>query len=166
MSSRILVVDPHTVIADLLRVSLEVEGYEVETASSTVDTMLQMERCEFSLALVNLSLPDGDGLRLLRLLKGKAPSLEVIMMTGSMTGSGSSSSTVVEATGQGAFHFLFKPFDLNEMLTLVGKALERRQFMAENSDLLRKLAQLGDKTAIIGNQEMDPRGSGDDPNLT
>ena len=138
MSSRILVVDPHTGIADLLRVTLEVEGYEVETASSTVDTMLQMERCEFSLALVNLSLPDGDGLRLLRLLKGKDPSLEVIMMTGSMTGSGK----VVEATEQGAFHFLFKPFDLEEMLTLVGKALERRRFVAENSDLRRKLAEL------------------------
>ena len=58
-------------------------GYEVETASSTARANQHMERHEFSVALVNLTLPDGDGVRLFRLLKSRDPSLEVILMTGS-----------------------------------------------------------------------------------
>jgi DNA-binding NtrC family response regulator len=102
MRSGILVVDPHTLVADLLRETLEVEGYELETASSTDGATQQIERRKFSLALVNLSLPDGDGLHLLPLLKREDPSLEVIMMTGSSP----CNAMVVEATGQGAFHYL------------------------------------------------------------
>jgi two-component system NtrC family response regulator len=123
MSSRVLVVDPHADIAELLRRALERGDYEVETASSTASAIAQMERHEFSVALVNLRLPDGDGLRLLRLLKSRDPSPEVILMTGSCP----SNATVAEATQQGAFHFLFKPFDLDEMLTVVANAERRRK---------------------------------------
>ena len=123
MSSRVLVVDPHAHVVELLCRVLALGDYEVESASSTASAIAQMERHEFSVALVNLSLPDGDGLRLLRLLKGRAPSLEVILMTGSSP----SNATVTEATEQGAFHFLFKPFDLDEMLTVVANAECRRK---------------------------------------
>jgi DNA-binding NtrC family response regulator len=123
MGSRVLVVDPHAEIADLLRRALRLADYQVESASSTASALAQMERHEFHVALVNLTLPDGDGLRLLRLLKSCAPSLEVILMTGCNP----SNATVVEATEQGAFHFLFKPFDLDEMLTVVANAECRRK---------------------------------------
>src|SRR5262245_49148087 len=112
MSSWVLVVDPHAHIGELLRRTLKLGGYEVETASGTASAIAHMERHEFSVALVNLSLPDGDGLRLLRLLKSRDPSLEVILMTGSSP----SNDMLAEATEQGAFHFLFKPFELDEML--------------------------------------------------
>ena len=136
MSSRVLVVDPHANIADLLRRALEFGDYEVETASSTASANWQMERHEFSVALVNLSLPDGDGLGLLRLLKSGDPLLEVILMTGNCP----SNAPVVEAAERGAFHFLFKPFDLEEMLTVVAKALEHRLFLAANTEFRRRLA--------------------------
>jgi two-component system NtrC family response regulator len=123
MRSKVLVVDHHADIAELLRRALELGDYEVESASSTASAIAQMERHEFAVALVNLRLPDGDGLRLLRLLKSRDPSLEVILMTGSCP----SNATVVEATEQGAFHFLFKPFDLEEMLTVVANAELRRK---------------------------------------
>ena len=123
MGSRLLVVDPHANIAELLRRALELGDYQVESASSMASAIAQMERHEFAVALVNLSLPDGDGLRLLRLLKSRAPSPEVILMTGCNP----SNATVVEATEQGAFHFLFKPFDLDEMLTVVANAELRRK---------------------------------------
>src|SRR5581483_10377875 len=118
MKPRILVVDDETVIAENLRLTLEREGHDVETAANTVGAMLRMETREFALAIVDLILPDGDGLHLLRLLKAKDPSIEVIIMTGH-----GSISKAVEATKQGAFYFVAKPFDADEMLMLVGKAL-------------------------------------------
>jgi DNA-binding NtrC family response regulator len=90
-------------------------------------------------------LPDGDGLHLLRLLKGKDPSLEVIIMTGH-----SSISKAVEATKQGAFYFVAKPFDSEEMLTCAAKALERRRLVAETSELRRKLAEQAGYGHMLG----------------
>jgi DNA-binding NtrC family response regulator len=145
MKPRILVVDDEPIIADNLRLTLEREGYEVETAASTVSAMVQIEDREFSLAIVDLMLPDGDGLHLLRLLKGKDPSLEVIIMTGH-----SSISKAVEATKQGAFNFVSKPFDAEEMLTLVVRALERRHLLAETSELRRKLAEQAGYGQMLG----------------
>jgi DNA-binding NtrC family response regulator len=112
---RILVVDDESVIAENLRLTLEREGYDVETAGNTVGAMLRMETREFALGIVDLILPDGDGLHLLRLLKAKDPSIEVIIMTGH-----GSISKAVEATKQGAFYFVAKPFDADEMLMLWG----------------------------------------------
>jgi DNA-binding NtrC family response regulator len=133
--SRILVVDDEATIADGLRLILEREGHAVETAGSTVTAMVQANRQRFDLALVDLMLPDGDGLHLLGLLKEKDPAVEVIIMTAH-----SSIPKAVEATKRGAFYFVAKPFDADEMLLLVGKALERRGLVAEASDLRRRLA--------------------------
>ena len=145
MKPSILVVDDESMIADHLRLTLNHEGYEVETAGSTVSAMLRIEEQEFSLALVDLMLPDGDGLHLLRLLKAKDPSLEVIIMTGH-----SSIAKAVEATKQGAFYFVAKPFDSDEMVMLVAKALERRRLVAETSELRRRLAEQSGYAQMLG----------------
>src|ERR1700730_16389463 len=141
MKPRILVVDDETVIAENLRLTLEregrnvetaanTEGPTVETAANTVGAMLRMETREFALAIVDLILPDGDGLHLLRLLKAKDPSIEVIIMTGH-----GSISKAVEATKQGAFYFVAKPFDADEMLMLVSKAVQRARLPADQAGL-------------------------------
>ena len=145
MKPRILVVDDEPIIADNLRLTLEREGYEVETAGNTVTAMLRVDEREFSLALVDLVLPDGDGLHLLRMLRGKDASLEVIIMTGH-----SSIGKAVEATKQGAFYFVAKPFDAEEMLSLIGKALEHRRLVAETMELRRKLADQAGHGRMLG----------------
>jgi DNA-binding NtrC family response regulator len=142
---RILVVDDEPIIAENLQLILEREGYEVETAGNTVTAMLRADEREFSLALVDLVLPDGDGLHLLRMLKGKDASIEVIIMTGH-----SSIGKAVEATKQGAFYFVAKPFDAEEMLSLVVKALERRRLVAETQDLRRKLTEQAGYGRMLG----------------
>ncbi len=145
MRPRILVVDDESIIAENLRLILEREGYEVETAMNTATAMLRAEEREFSLALVDLVLPDGDGLHLLRMIKSKDSSLEVIIMTGH-----SSIGKAVEATKQGAFYFVAKPFDAEEMLSLVGKALERRRLVAETQELRRKLTEQAGYGRMLG----------------
>ncbi|OGK78262.1 MAG: hypothetical protein A2X52_13490 [Candidatus Rokubacteria bacterium GWC2_70_16] len=145
MRSRILLVDDEPAIADWLRIVLGGEGYDVAVAGDVAGAMAQMAQHEFALALVDLVLPDGDGLGLLPLLKSKDPALEVIIMTGH-----SSIPKAVEATKQGAFYFVAKPFDSAEMLTLVAKALERRRLLAETSDLKRRLAEQAGFDDILG----------------
>jgi DNA-binding NtrC family response regulator len=145
MKPRILLVDDEPAIADWLRIVLEGEGYDVGVAGDTVSAIGQMTEREFSLALVDLVLPDGDGLQLLQQLKSKDPAIEVIIMTGH-----SSISKAVEATKQGAFYFVAKPFDSAEMITLVAKALERRRLLAEASDLKRKLAEQSGLGELLG----------------
>src|SRR5262249_50578689 len=132
----VLVVDDEPSIADGLRLILEREGYAVDTAGSIAEGAACLDTQDFALALVDLVLPDGDGIGLLKLLKARDPDLEVIIMTGH-----GSISKAVEATKEGAFYFVAKPFDSGEMLTLLGKALERRLLLAETSDLKRQLAE-------------------------
>src|SRR5262249_5773209 len=95
--SRDPVVDPHADIADLTCRTTTLDASEVETASSPHRAIAQLKRHAFSVALVNLPLPDADGLPLLRLLKSRDPSMEVILMTGCLP----SNVTVVEAGEQG-----------------------------------------------------------------
>jgi DNA-binding NtrC family response regulator len=89
------------------------------------------------MAIVDLMLPDGDGIALTRELKKRDPTLEVIIITayGSVR-------RAMEATkGAGAFHVLEKPFDPEEVLGLVRNALEHRKLVAENTDLRRRLGE-------------------------
>jgi DNA-binding NtrC family response regulator len=136
MKPAVLVVDDERAIAESLRLILERDGYVVETAGSTAEAAARLDGRDFSVALVDLVLPDGDGIGLLRLLKSRDPDIEVIIMTGH-----GSISKAVEATKEGAFYFVTKPFDSAEMMTLLGKALERRRLLAETSDLKRQLAE-------------------------
>jgi DNA-binding NtrC family response regulator len=142
---RLLIVDDEPSIADGLRMVLQAEGYEVEVAGTTVAALVRVEEQAFALAVVDLVLPDGDGLHLLRLLKAKAPDLEVIIVTGH-----SSIAKAVEATKQGAFHFVAKPFAPEELTALVAAALKHRRLAAEASDLRRRLVAQGPSGEIIG----------------
>ena len=136
MKPEVLVVDDEPAIAEGLRLILEREGYVVQTAVSIAEASARMDDADFSVALVDLVLPDGDGMGLLKMLRSRDPDIEVIIMTGH-----GSISKAVEATKEGAFYFVTKPFDSAEMLTLLGKALERRHLLAETSDLRRQLAE-------------------------
>ena len=136
MKPEVLVVDDEPAIAEGLRLILEREGYAVQKAVNIAEAAARMDGGDFSVALVDLVLPDGDGMGLLKLLKSRDPDIEVIIMTGH-----GSISKAVEATKEGAFYFVTKPFDSAEMLTLLGKALERRRLLAETSDLRRQLAE-------------------------
>src|SRR5262249_37229090 len=129
---------------------LEREGHAVQTAVSLAEAGARMDADDFSVALVDLVLPDGDGMGLLKILKNRDPDIEVIIMTGH-----GSISKAVEATKEGAFYFVTKPFDSAEMLTLLGKALEQRHLLAETSDLRRQLAeQLGYGEMLGGSPTM------------
>src|SRR5437660_8547167 len=128
---RILIVAAEPMMSDSLRQHLMEEGYAVDTAANGQEAIDLFDGGAHHLVICDLQLPDMDGLTLLRHMKDAKPATEVIVVTGY-----GSVQTAVEATKAGAFYFVDKPFDVEELLPLVEKALERRELMAETADML------------------------------
>jgi DNA-binding NtrC family response regulator len=97
-------------------------------------------------AIVDLMLPDGDGLVLTRELKTRDPALEVIVITAY----GSVKKAMEATKGAGAFHVVEKPFEPDEVLGLVKNALEHRKLAVENSELRRRLVEQTADSEILG----------------
>ena len=111
---------------DSLQLNLRAHGSEVSTAETAEQGLKLAESTHFDVALTDLQLPDLDGIEVLKRLKAPAPDpdtpdIEVIMITGY-----GSIRNAIEATKAGAFFFLEKPVDIDQLVVLIEKALERR----------------------------------------
>src|SRR2546422_11697717 len=142
---RVLVVDDEPMMSDSLRRHLSDEGYAVDTAASGAEAIDLFDGGAHHLAICDLQFPDMDGLTLLRHMKDAKPATEVIVVTGY-----GSVQTAVEATKAGAFYFVEKPFDFEELLPLAEKALERRELISETANMLRQLSTRSEDFNMIG----------------
>jgi len=141
----VLVVDDEPTVLDGLRLTLEADGYAVRIAGSVQTALSLVAQADLQAAIVDLMLPDGDGIALTRELKKRDPSVEVIIVTAY----GSVRKAMEATKGAGAFYVLEKPFDPDEVLGLVKNALEHRKLVAENSDLRRRLAEQSADSEIL-----------------
>ena len=146
MRHMVLVVDDEASIADGLRMTLEAEGYSVRIAGSVRTALAAVTHAEAHVAIVDLMLPDGDGLALTRELKARDPALEVIVITAY----GSVRKAMEATKGAGAFHVVEKPFEPDEMLGLVRTALEHRKLLVETTALRRRLVDQTADSEILG----------------
>ncbi len=146
MKQTVLVVDDEPSIADGLRLTLETEGYSVRIAGSLRTALASVAQVDAQVAIVDLMLPDGDGLALTRELRTRDPALEVIVITAY----GSVRKAMEATKSAGAFYVVEKPFDPDELLGLVRKALEHRTLIAENAELRRRLADQTADSQILG----------------
>ena len=142
----VLVVDDEPSIVDGLRLTLEAEGYAVRIAGSVATALDAVVQGDVQAAIVDLMLPDGDGLALTRELKKRDRAIEVIVITAY----GSVRKAMEATKGAGAFHVLEKPFDPDEVLGVVAHALEHRKLLAENTDLRRRLVEQAADSEILG----------------
>ncbi len=142
----VLVVDDEKTIADGLRLTFESEGYAVHAVGSVREALAGGAQPEPHVAIVDLMLPDGDGLSLTRELKRRDPALEVIVITAY----GSVRKAMEATKSAGAFYVLEKPFDPDEMLGLVKNALDHRRLSTENADLRRRLVEQISDSEILG----------------
>ena len=142
---RILVIDDEPVMADSLRTNLMDEGYSVDTAATGAEAIELFDQGGHHLAICDLQLPDMDGLEVMRHMKDARPTTEVIVVTGY-----GSVARAVEATKAGAFYFVEKPFEFEEIQPLVDKALERRELVAEAANMRRQLSTRSEYFNIIG----------------
>src|SRR5881396_356037 len=136
MKGHILLVDDATDIRELLGAVLR-ENYEVTEADSGAALKQAYSRPQPDVILLDIKLPDADGLDLLPQIKKQWPETEVVVLTGNAT-----FEAAVEATKRGAYHFLNKPFDTQGLLVTVERALEHKQQNEENSTLRRALSTM------------------------
>lgn len=146
--ARILIVDDEPMMADSLRQNLAEEGFEVDTAGNGADALSTFDGAHHQLVICDLQLPDMDGMDVLRHIKDAHPSTEVIVITGYGT-----VARAVEATKAGAFYFIEKPFDFEQIMPLVEKAIERRELVAETENMRRQLSTRGEYFNIIGSSK-------------
>jgi DNA-binding NtrC family response regulator len=146
MRQTVLVVDDEASIADGLRLTLEAEGMSVRLAGSVRTALAVVAQTDVQAAIVDLMLPDGDGLTLTKELKARDPAIEVIVITAY----GSVRKAMEATKGAGAFHVVEKPFDPDEVIGLVRNAFERRKLVVENSELRRRLAEQAADSEILG----------------
>ena len=149
MKHKILLVDDQQELRSILAESFRARGYDVMEASDGASLRAAFPGQQPEVALLDLKLPDADGLELLTALKANWPDTEVIVLTGFGT-----LDYAVEATKRGAFHFQTKPHN-DGIFNLVERALERKQQSQENSKLIDALKRMsGDSSPIFHSPQM------------
>ena len=130
MSARILVVDDEEiVIRSCLRI-LEGNGYEIDVAHDGHDALRKVESNTYDVMILDIMMPNLGGMEVLRRIKETHPDIDVIMITGL-----SQIDTAVQAMKLGAFDYISKPFEPDELKLVVQRARERRQLLQENLNL-------------------------------
>ena len=145
-SARILLIEDDTRAAVSLEKMLTSEGYAVTVAHRGDEGFACAQAEQFDVVITDLRLPGIDGLELVRRLHVAKPRLPLVLMTAFGT-----TETVIEATKRGAFEYLIKPFEMEDLLEVAAKAVARARLMTEPVDL-------GDATstgeAIVGNSRV------------
>ncbi|MFN0149924.1 MAG: sigma-54-dependent transcriptional regulator [bacterium] len=141
---RVLIVDDERNILSSLAGVLGDEGFDTRTAATGEDALETLRAEAFDLAILDVRLPDTDGVSLLEKARALRPDLPVVMMSGN-----ASIDIAVRAVRLGAFDFLEKPLSPDRLIVVVRNATERARLVAEN----RRLREEAPAEAILGESE-------------
>ena len=145
MAYKALVIDDDVATLELMKFQLKDEGFEVTTAERGEKALEFVKETEFDIILTDLNLPDVNGIEMVRQCKKISPETEIIMITGF-----GSMEKAIEATKAGAFYYVEKPVNFDDLNLLIGKAVERKQQAKEIKELRGKLASRTSYEGIIG----------------
>ncbi|RLB97518.1 MAG: sigma-54-dependent Fis family transcriptional regulator, partial [Deltaproteobacteria bacterium] len=147
----ILVIDDEPVICDGCRLVLSDAGHRVETHVSGCAGLDAFFQGRFDVVLLDLKLPDADGMEILEAIHGRNPNVYVVVMTGYST-----VSNAIAAMKGGAFDFLSKPFSDDELNIAMERVMENRRLVMENLSMRRQLTEpfrfdniIGENPAIL-----------------
>ncbi len=143
--AKVLVIDDDLVWLDLARFHLEGSGYDVSAADTGAQGLKLVAEQHPQVVLTDLRLPDISGIDLVAKLKESSPGVEVIMITAYST-----VNEAIEATKAGAFHFIEKAAEFEELMALIERAIERGRQVEEIEQLRDRLRQRDSYYNIIG----------------
>src|SRR5207248_10127613 len=136
-SRRILIIDDERPILLTLEALLGRHGFETETAATAAAGLKALKNKAASLVLLDLQLPDAEGLHTLDQIKTDHPETQVIILTAH-----DSLNNAIESIKRGAYHFISKPYAAEELLSLVEKAVEKQSLLRETAELRQRTQQL------------------------
>jgi len=122
MNGRVLLIDDDPGVSEVVGLLLEREGYDVQRAGSVKEARTSVQAAEPDLVITDLKLPDGTGLEVIAAVRARRPRLPIIMIT-----SYSSIESAIAALRGGAVDYVIKPFNNDEFLRAVGRALTQRR---------------------------------------
>lgn len=144
----ILLVDDDVDILKVYKKIMEIKGFSVCTVDNSYDAIDIIRKKDISVVVTDIIMPKLDGVGLLEIIKREKPNIEVIMLTaeGSISGA-------VEAVKKGAFSYLVKPTDIEELISNIKKAEELFATRVENMDLKDDLEMIIPDIRFVGNSE-------------
>jgi DNA-binding NtrC family response regulator len=142
---QLLIVDDELIVRESLGNWLKEEGYSVDCADSGPDALEKMKKKQYDLIVADVKMPGMDGLQLLELCKKNDPELQVLVMTAY-----ASVDTAVQAMKQGAFDYIVKPFDPDNVTQIIRRALKFKMLEKENILLRKELEKKYGIDEIIG----------------
>jgi signal transduction histidine kinase/DNA-binding response OmpR family regulator len=150
---RILIVDDESIVLSLVRDALEDEDYDVETAARGTEALKVIESKEINLIVTDIRMPDINGIDLVKRVRAVQPDIGVIFMTGY-----ANLNSAKNAIKQGAFDYILKPFELDEIRRAVKSAVKKIKKEATDkspdhqldrlSDLNQMLIAVGDRSTL------------------
>jgi signal transduction histidine kinase/DNA-binding response OmpR family regulator len=141
---RILVVDDESIVLSLVRDALEDEHYLVETAVKAKDALAIVNAKRIDLIVTDIRMPDMSGIELVKKVRAVQPDVGVIFMTGY-----ANLNSAKDAIKHGAFDYILKPFELDEIRRAVGGAVKRIQKEAAQKDPQQQLDRLSDLNQML-----------------
>ncbi|ULA63994.1 MAG: Regulatory protein AtoC [Nitrospira sp.] len=145
---KILVVDDEPGLRDVLSIMLNRAGYAATSVSGGEEAIEQLQKEIFDLVITDLRMPKVDGMDVLRAVKSASPETVVLIITAFAT-----ADSAVEAMKQGAYDYLTKPFQVDEVQLIVRNALEKRRLTTENILLKREMASQSSFAQLVGKSE-------------
>jgi two-component system response regulator PilR (NtrC family) len=143
--ARVLVVDDERSMQEFLEIFLRSEGYEVETAGDVQSASLHVENDDFDIVISDMQMPDGTGIDVLHATHEHSPETVVIMITAF-----ASTENAIAAMKDGAYDYITKPFQVDELRIVIEKAMEKKQLSSENRRLRSELRTQARDRSIIG----------------
>jgi DNA-binding NtrC family response regulator len=141
---RILIIDDERPILMTLAALLQRHGYRVDTASNASQGLKLLKGKSPPLVLLDLQLPDAEGLETLDRIKTELPDVQVIILTAH-----DSLNNAIESIKRGAYHFISKPYAPEELLSLIEKALEKQFLLREAAQLRERTQQLEKRLEMV-----------------
>lgn len=141
----VLIVDDEPYVRETLQTLLSDYGYATESAEDGVAALNILQQKTFDLLLLDVMMPRVDGMEVLRFVKEHFIDSQVIMLTAV-----NDIAIAVESMQLGAYSYLTKPYSTKELVTIIGRALERKRLLRENKALKKVLARYEGGDAIVG----------------